>query len=58
MSDQVRRGRDGDGPYYRWGETGKRYHYTANDPKSRAAARRKAEKQETAAHARTFGGGS
>ncbi|MGA7096127.1 MAG: hypothetical protein WB245_01010 [Acidimicrobiia bacterium] len=41
----VHRGKDGDGPYYQWGDAGKKYHYTAGDKKSREAAKDKATKQ-------------
>lgn len=45
----IERGKDKDGPYYQWGERGKRYHYTANDKPSREKAREKAVKQAQAA---------
>lgn len=41
----VQRGKDSDGPYYRWGESGKKYHYTAGNEKSRETAKSKAKKQ-------------
>jgi len=41
----VRRGRDGKGPYYVWGQSGKRYHYTSNDKRSRERAKEYAAKQ-------------
>ena len=47
----VHRGRDGDGPYYQWGKSGKKYHYESGDKGSREAAKEKATKQGQAAHA-------
>lgn len=41
----VHRGKDGDGPYYQWGDAGKKYHYPAGDKKSRETAKDKATKQ-------------
>ncbi len=46
----VRRGQDSQGPYYQWG-SGRKYHYTAGNPRSRNAARAKAERQGRAARA-------
>ena len=37
--------RDSKGPYYKYGDTGKKYYYTAKDKRSREAARAKAAKQ-------------
>lgn len=31
----VQRGKDGKGPYYQWGDGGKRYHYITGDNDSR-----------------------
>lgn len=42
------RGRDKDGPYYRWGPSGhhgKKYHYISKDKESRDIARKKAMRQ-------------
>lgn len=47
----VHRGRDSNGPYYQWGDHGKRYYYTANHVRSRENARKLAVKQNQAAHA-------
>lgn len=41
----VERGKDKDGPYYQWGESGKKYHYEAGNTDSRNRAKSKAEKQ-------------
>ena len=41
----VRRGKDKDGAYYRWGESGKKYRYETGNERSRQAAKKKAEKQ-------------
>lgn len=47
----VHRRKDSKGPYYEWGDSGKKYHYTAGDEKSRDAAKEKAKKQGRAARA-------
>ncbi len=52
----VYRGKDGDGPYYRWGDAGKRYHYESGNRTSREAAKAKAEKQGRAARADGYRG--
>lgn len=52
----VHRGKDGTGPYYRWGDTGKKYRYEAGEKKSRVAAKQKAEKQGRAARASGYKG--
>jgi hypothetical protein len=31
----VKRGKIRDGPYYQWGDSGKKYHYTSGDERSR-----------------------
>lgn len=41
----VQRGKDKEGPYYRWGESGKKYHYESGDAASRKRAKSKAENQ-------------
>ncbi len=46
----VERGRDRNGPFYRWGKHGTKYRYSANDTPSRAAARARATRQGQAAH--------
>jgi hypothetical protein len=51
----VRRGKDKDGPFYRWGDHGKRYHYTAGDGRSRDQAKQQAARQGQAAHAHGYG---
>lgn len=52
----VHRSKDGDGPYYQWGESGKKYHYQSGDKKSRTEAKQKAEKQGRAARASGYRG--
>lgn len=52
----VHRGKDGEGPYYQWGNSGKKYRYTAGDKKSREEAKGKATKQGQAAHAAGYDG--
>lgn len=52
----VHRGKDSKGPYYRWGESGKKYHYASGDKSSRDAAKKKAEKQGRAARAGGYRG--
>ena len=52
----VHRGRDYLGPFYQWGEHGKRYRYSTGDVRERAAARRKAEAQGRAAYANGYRG--
>jgi hypothetical protein len=41
----VQRGRDAQGPYWRWGVQGHKYRYRSGDPRSREAARASAAKQ-------------
>ncbi len=48
----IERGIDAKGPYYRWGESGKRYHYRPGDVASRRRARVKAGNQARAIRAR------
>lgn len=48
----VRRGRDGRGPYYAWGERGARYRYRAGDAAGRSRARALAARQGRAIAAR------
>jgi hypothetical protein len=52
----VRRRRDSDGPYYQWGDSGKRYRYKSGDKESREHAKRKATKQGQAARAAGYKG--
>jgi hypothetical protein len=52
----VHRSKDSKGPYYQWGDSGKKYHYTAGDKSSREAAKKKAEKQGQAARASGYKG--
>jgi hypothetical protein len=52
----VHRSKDGKGPYYQWGESGKKYHYETGDAQSRERAKKKAEKQGRAARAAGYRG--
>jgi len=52
----VHRGKDADGPFYQWGDSGKKYHYESGDSRSREAAKEKATRQARAARARGYGG--
>lgn len=52
----VKRSKDGDGPYYRWGESGEKYHYEAGNEASRKAAKAKAQRQGRAARAAGYKG--
>jgi hypothetical protein len=52
----VHRGKDNDGPYYQWGESGKKYHYESGDKSSRERAKDKARKQGQAARASGYDG--
>lgn len=44
----VHPGKDSQGPFYQYGNSGKKYHYSANSEKSRKRAKRKAHMQEAA----------
>jgi hypothetical protein len=52
----VKRGKDSDGPFYRWGKSGKKYRYSSGDRSGRESARKKAEKQGVAARAAGYKG--
>lgn len=52
----VHRSEDSEGPYYQWGEAGKKYHYEAGDEESREKAKEKAKKQGRAARASGYEG--
>jgi hypothetical protein len=52
----VQRSKDSKGPYYRWGESGKKYHYEPGNKTARREAREKAEKQGRAARASGYQG--
>lgn len=52
----VHRSKDGDGPYYQWGGSGKKYHYEPGNRKSREDAKKKAERQGRAARASGYQG--
>jgi hypothetical protein len=51
----VHRGKDSKGPFYRWGDSGKKYHRSGSKS-SRDAAKKKAEKQGQAARASGYKG--
>tara|TARA_B100000963_G_scaffold167539_1_gene145551 strand:- start:5134 stop:7884 length:2751 start_codon:yes stop_codon:yes gene_type:complete len=55
-SNPIKRGRDGKGPYMRWGDKGKKYHYKAGNKSSREKARKKAHMQASAAFAGGYRG--
>lgn len=42
---------DSKGPYYQWGNSGKKYYYTSGNKKSRERAKNKAKKQAVAIYA-------
>jgi len=44
-------GRDKNGPYYQWGDSGKKYYYTSGNKQSRDAAKEKSHKQGVAIYA-------
>lgn len=52
----VHRGKDAKGPYYQWGDSGKKYHYEAGNKSSRENAKKKAERQGRAARASGYKG--
>jgi len=52
----INRRHDSKGPYYQWGDSGKKYHYESGNAKSRERAKEKANKQAQAAHASGYGG--
>ena len=52
----VQRRHDNKGPYYQWGDHGRKYRYTPGDKDSRQRAKRSATRQGQAAHARGYRG--
>ncbi len=44
----IHNGRDSNGPFYQWGNSGKRYHYIPGNKRSRDIAKQKATKQAVA----------
>lgn len=52
----VHRREDSKGPYYQWGDSGKKYHYEAGNKQSRESAKEKAEKQGRAVRASGYAG--
>jgi hypothetical protein len=47
----IQNGRDARGPYYRWGDSGKKYYYLAGHVRSRKAAHDRALRQARAIEA-------
>jgi len=52
----VHRGQDKKGPFYQWGKSGKKYHYSSGNREARLRALRKAKRQGRAARASGYGG--
>jgi hypothetical protein len=52
----VRRRQDSKGPYYQWGDHGRKYHYAPGDTASRERAKKSATRQGQAARARGYRG--
>lgn len=52
----VHRGKDREGPYYQWGESGKKYYYESGNKQARERAKAKAERQGRAARAGGYRG--
>jgi len=52
----VHRRKDSKGPYYQWGDSGKKYHYESGNNQPRQRAKEKAKKQGRAAHAAGYEG--
>jgi hypothetical protein len=52
----VRRRQDAHGPYYQWGDHGRKYRYPPGDKETRERAKRGAARQGHAAHARGYRG--
>ena len=52
----VRRRQDAKGPYYQWGDHGRKYRYTVGDKASRDRAKQGATRQGQAAHAHGYRG--
>lgn len=54
VSMPIKRGKDKNGSFYRWGNHGAKYYYTARNAESRLAARQNAEKQAAAAYSNGY----
>ena len=52
----VHQGSDSRGPYYQWGDSGKKYYYTKGDPSSSEDAKQKANRQARAIYASGYKG--
>ena len=44
----IKQGKDKEGSFFKWGQSGKKYHFDKNDPQSRERARKKTEAQQKA----------
>ena len=51
----VKESRDASGPYFQWGDSGKRYYFADENEPSRKEALQSARRQERAARARGYG---
>lgn len=52
----VHSGKDGEGCFMQWGNSGKKYHYECGNGKAKSAAKRKAELQGVAAYSHGYKG--
>ena len=52
----VHRGKDAQGPFYQWGDSGRKYRYRSGDAASREQAKEKAARQGRAARAHGYRG--
>lgn len=52
----VHRGKDKEGCFYQWGNSGKKYYYICNNSKSRDQAKKKAERQGRAIYSSGYRG--
>lgn len=54
----IHSGKDSEGSFYQWGETGKKYYFNPEDKESKSRAKNKAEAQQTAIYAGGYKGDS
>jgi hypothetical protein len=52
----VHNGKDAKGPYYQWGNSGKKYYYVSGNKQSRENAKKKSHQQAVAIHAHGWRG--
>lgn len=52
----VHKGKDKDGPFFQWGNSGKKYHFTKDNSSAEVAAHAKAQRQGVAAYANGYKG--